>query len=209
MSELSPLGLLNSDFNAKPGSVGPLVPNTYGKIVGENGKSMGPNLPGELLIKGPQVMLGYLDDHDKTAECLSHSGWLRTGDIAHYDEHGYFYITDRIKELIKVRGFQVAPAELEALLLTHDAINDVAVIQIPDDESGELPRAYVVLGASEEAQKTTVEDIKAWVKDRVAPYKRLEGGVVFTDVIPKSASGKILRRLLRDQVKEEFAKKKA
>ncbi|CAB9510951.1 7a-methyl-1,5-dioxo-octahydro-1H-inden-4-yl (Partial), partial [Seminavis robusta] len=84
MSELSPLGTLNSDFNAKPGSVGPLCPNTFGKVVGEDGKSLPPNESGELLIKGPQVMMGYLDDHDKTAECLSHSGWLRTGDIAHF-----------------------------------------------------------------------------------------------------------------------------
>ena len=207
MSELSPLGLLNSDFNTKPGSVGPLVSNTLGKIVGEKGQSLGPNEDGELLIKGPQVMMGYLDDPDKTEECLSHSGWLRTGDVGHYDEDGYFFITDRIKELIKVRGYQVAPAELEALLLTHEAINDVAVIQIPDDSAGELPRAYVVLQATEDAQKTTEEDIKAWVKEKVAPYKRLEGGVIFTDVIPKSASGKILRRILRDQVKEEFAQK--
>lgn len=205
MSELSPLGTLNSDFNTKPGSVGPLVPNTYGKILGENGKSLPAGEPGELLIKGPQVMMGYLNEPDKTAECLSHSGWLRTGDMAYYDEDGYFYLTDRIKELIKVRGFQVAPAELEALLLTHDAVNDVAVIQVPDEASGEVPRAYVVLKDTEEAQKTTDEDIKAWVKEQVAPYKRLEGGVIFTDAIPKSASGKILRRILRDQVKEEFA----
>ena len=205
MSELSPLGLLNSDSNTKPGSVGPLVPNTFGKIVGDKGQSLGPNEDGELLIKGPQVMMGYLDDHDKTAECLSHSGWLRTGDVAHYDEDGYFFITDRIKELIKVRGFQVAPAELEALLLTHESVNDVAVIQIPDDEAGELPRAYVVLGDSEKAQATTEDDIKEWLKERVAPYKRLEGGVVFTDAIPKSASGKILRPILREQVKEAFS----
>jgi 4-coumarate--CoA ligase len=206
MSELSPLGLLNSDFNSKPGSVGPLVPNTIGKIAGEDGKSLPAGQQGELLIRGPQVMMGYIDSPDKTAECLSHSGWLRTGDVAYYDEEGYFFVTDRLKELIKVRGFQVAPAELEALLLTHDAINDVAVIQVPDEKSGEVPRAYVVLKDTEEAKKTTDEEIKAWVKERVAPYKRLEGGVIFTDVVPKSASGKILRRILRDQVKEEFAK---
>ena len=205
MSELSPLGCLNSDFNAKPGSVGPLCSNTLGKIVGEDGKSLPAGEHGELLIKGPQVMAGYLDQPDKTAECLSHSGWLRTGDVAYYDEEGYFFITDRIKELIKVRGFQVAPAELEALLLTHEAINDVAVIQIPDEAAGELPRAYCVLKDTDEAKATTDEDIKAWVKERVAPYKRLDGGVIFTDEIPKSASGKILRRILRDQVKEEFA----
>ena len=144
-------------------------------------------------------MLGYIDDPDKTAECLSESGWLRTGDVAHYDEDGYFYITDRLKELIKVRGYQVAPAELEALLLTNEHVSDAAVIQVADEVSGELPRAYIVL------KDTTVtkEEIYEWIKERVSPHKRLDGGIVFTDVIPKSASGKILRRILRDQAAAE------
>jgi 4-coumarate--CoA ligase len=145
-----------------------------------------------------------LDDPDKTAECLSKSGWLRTGDVAYYDEEGFFYITDRIKELIKVRGYPVAPAELEALLLTHDLINDAAVIQRPDDASGELPRAYIVLKESGKETEETKTEIYEWVKERVAPYKRLDGGLVFTDTIPKSASGKILRRLLRDALVEEL-----
>jgi len=147
---------------------------------------------------------GYLDDPEKTAECLSQSGWLRTGDVAYYDEDGFFYITDRIKELIKVRGYPVAPAELEALLLTHDLINDVAVIQKPDDEHGELPRAYIVLKDPSKATDVTRNEIYDWVKERVAPYKRLDGGIVFQDAIPKSASGKILRRLLRDALAEEL-----
>lgn len=150
------------------------------------------------------VVKGYLDDPDKTAECLSKSGWLRTGDVAYYDEDGFFFITDRIKELIKVRGFPVAPAELEALLLTHDLINDAAVIQRPCGESGELPRAYIVLKEPEKQTEETKTEIYEWVKERVAPYKRLDGGVVFTDTIPKSASGKILRRLLRDALKDEL-----
>lgn len=144
-------------------------------------------------------MLGYLDDPDKTRECLSESGWLRTGDVAHYDEDGFFYITDRLKELIKVRGYQVAPAELEALLLTHEHVSDAAVIQIPDEVSGELPRAYVVMKNDEASAKTTEMDLYEWMKEKTAPHKRLDGGVVFTDTIPKSASGKILRRILRDQ----------
>ena len=150
---------------------------------------------------------GYIDDVDKTKECLSPSGWLRTGDVAYYDEEGYFFITDRIKELIKVRGYPVAPAELEALLLTNDLVNDVAVIQLPDDESGELPRAYIVLKDKEQVDEDQVRDeIYEFVKERVAPYKRLDGGIVFTDAIPKSASGKILRRILRDELKEELMK---
>lgn len=148
-------------------------------------------------------MLGYLDDPERTAECLSDSGWLRTGDVAYYDEDGYFVITDRLKELIKVRCYQVAPAELEALILTHDNVQDVAVIQVPDEESGELPRAYIVLKADEVSQRVVDEDIKAWVKERVVPYKRLDGGVIFVREIPKSASGKILRRILRNQLAAE------
>jgi len=209
MSELSPLGLFTPDSNIKPASVGLIVSSTYGKIIDGSGKSLGPNEDGELCMKGPQVMLGYLDDPDKTAECLSDSGWLRTGDVAYYDEDGYFFIKDRTKELIKVRGFQVVPAELEELLLTNDLVNDVAVIQIPDEASGELPRAYIVLQkkttTTTEDEEATKASIYEWVKGKVAPFKRLDGGIIFTDVIPKSASGKILRRLLRDQVKEEFA----
>lgn len=118
MSELSPIGTLQADDNVKSGSIGPLVPSTFGKIIDEQGNSLLAGEPGELCLKGPQVMKGYLEDPDKTAECLSaKSGWLRTGDVARYDENGFFYITDRIKELIKVRGFPVAPAELEALMM--------------------------------------------------------------------------------------------
>jgi 4-coumarate--CoA ligase len=207
MSELSPLGTLSSDHNVKPGSVGPLVASTHGKVVDNEGKSLGPNQQGELLIKGPQVMMGYWNEPEKTAECLSlTSGWLRTGDVVYYDEDGFFYVVDRVKELIKVSGYPVAPAELEALLLTHDAVADVAVIQIPHVQKGEVPRAYVVLKDTDQARATTDTAIYEWVQDRVAPYKRLDGGVVFTDTIPKSASGKILRRLLRDAVKAEMAK---
>jgi 4-coumarate--CoA ligase len=201
MSELSPLGTVNSDFNTKSGSVGPPVSSTYAKIVDKHGYSLGPHQTGELLIKGPQVMMGYLDDPEKTAECLTESGWLRTGDVAYYDEEGFFFITDRIKELIKVRGYQVAPAELEALLLTHEAVNDTAVIQVEDESAGELPRAYIVLENNEGSQATTATVIYEWVKERVAPYKRLDGGIEFVDAIPKSASGKTLRRILRDRVK--------
>ena len=123
--------------------------------------------------------------------------------------YSQFYITDRLKELIKVRGYPVAPAELEALILTHQAVSDVAVIPVPDEASGELPRAYVVL-KDDSVGKTTEAEIVEFVKERVAAFKRLDGGVEFTDVIPKSASGKILRRILRDHVKSimlEFEKK--
>ena len=205
MSELSPLGTLSTDSNGKTGSIGPVVPSTYGKIIDpDTGQSLGPGESGELVIKGPQVMMGYFNDIEKTKECLSDDGWLRTGDLARYDEDGYFYIEDRIKELIKVRGFQVAPAELEELILHNEHVQDVAVVQVPDEISGELPRAYVVLTPSADKGEVTEDYLTEWVKEQVAPYKRINGGVKFVDQIPKSASGKILRRLLRDEVKKEF-----
>lgn len=203
MSELSPLGTFTNEYNIRSGSVGQLVSNTYGKVVDKDGRSLPANEDGELMIKGPQVMMGYLNDPDKTAECLSADGWLTTGDVAKYDEEGFFYITDRIKELIKVRGFPVAPAELEALLLTHPHLSDAAVIPVEDEASGEVPRAFVTLKEKVAPQSVSEEDIKAWIAERVAPFKRLEGGVTFIDVVPKSASGKILRRILVDRVKAE------
>jgi acyl-CoA synthetase (AMP-forming)/AMP-acid ligase II len=203
MSELSPIATFTSDFNIRSGSVGQLTSDTFGKIVDSTGKSLGPGETGELMIQGPQVMMGYLNDPEKTAECLSEDGWLQTGDVAKYDNDGFFFITDRIKELIKVRGYPVAPAELEALLLTHPKLSDAAVIPVPDEMSGELPRAYVSLKEGVAQDDVTEDDIKEFVKEKVAPFKRLEGGVKFIDQVPKSASGKILRRVLVDQVKAE------
>ena len=124
-------------------------------------------------------MMGYLDAPNITAESLSPGGWLKTGDIAYYDEDGFFYITDRLKELIKVRGYQVAPAELESLLLTHPHIRDAAVIPVEDEDSGQLPRAYISKKLDCISEKVTEEEVKEWVKERVAPFKRLEGGVFF------------------------------
>ena len=144
--------------------------------------------------QGPQVMLGYLNNPEATMECLdSYTGWMKTGDLAHYDSDGFFYITDRIKELIKVKGMQVAPAELEALLLTHEAVQDVVVTGVEDEEYGQLPKASIVLKPGVDVSEN---DMKEWVKERVAPYKQLGGGVAFIDAVPKSASGKILRRMV-------------
>eukprot|EP00594_Rhizosolenia_setigera_P001029 CAMPEP_0178944038 /NCGR_PEP_ID=MMETSP0789-20121207/2920_1 /TAXON_ID=3005 /ORGANISM="Rhizosolenia setigera, Strain CCMP 1694" /LENGTH=505 /DNA_ID=CAMNT_0020623699 /DNA_START=294 /DNA_END=1811 /DNA_ORIENTATION=+ len=212
MSELSPLGTLNSDSNSRQGAIGQLIPSTSGKVVDpKTNENLGPGQTGELMIKGPQVMMGYWNDPVKTSETISSDGWLKTGDVAKYDKDGFFYITDRLKELIKVRGFQVAPAELEALLLTHPSISDAAVIPIDDEYSGELPRAYISLVKQKEqeesSQRLTEMDVQKWVKERVAPYKRLEGGVEFIDVVPKSPSGKILRRLLKDKYRCEMMKK--
>ena len=151
-------------------------------------------------------MMGYLNDPDKTAECLSKDKWLKSGDIAYYDDDGFLFISDRLKELIKVRGYQVAPAELESLLLTHPDILDAAVIPVPDEYSGELPRAYIVLesNCSDNDETQMAESIQKWIKEKVSSYKQLKGGVKFIEQIPKSASGKILRRLLVEVSKDEL-----
>ena len=172
-------------------SIGPPIPDTECRIVDVGtGEDVGPTKQGEIWVRGPQVMKGYLGDREKTAGMLDGDGWLRTGDIGYADEEGNFYVVDRLKELIKYKGYSVAPAELEAVLLMHPAIDDVAVVPSPDEEAGEVPKAYVVLGAPlDEA------DLFSWIADRVAPYKRIRR-MEAIDKIPKSASGKILRRIL-------------
>lgn len=179
----------------KYSSVGTLIPNTDAKIIDpETNKILGPMESGELCVRGPQVMKGYLNRPEATAEML-HGEWLHTGDIAHYDEEGYFFITERLKELIKYKGFQVPPAELEAVILTHADVQDCAVLGVPDEAAGELPRAYVVLKNDRNVKE---EDIAKYTESKVAPHKKLRGGVEFVSEIPKSAAGKILRRVLKD-----------
>ena len=146
-------------------------------------------------VRGPQVMKGYLNNESATKDTIDDDGWLHTGDIGHIDADGHLFIVDRLKELIKYKGFQVPPAELEALLLTHPQIADAAVIGLPDDEAGEIPAAYVVL---KQGQDATAADIQGFVAEKVASYKQIRK-LTFVDAIPKSASGKILRRVLRDQ----------
>jgi 4-coumarate--CoA ligase len=179
----------------RPGTVGVLVANCEARVVDpETGDDLGVGADGELWIRGPNVMQGYLNNPGATASTIDDDGWLHTGDIGHVDADGYWYIVDRVKELIKVKGFQVPPAELEALLITHPAVADVAVVGIPDEEAGERPKAFVVLKPGVSASE---DEIEAFVSGHVASYKRL-GQVAFVDAIPKSPSGKILRRLLRD-----------
>jgi acyl-CoA synthetase (AMP-forming)/AMP-acid ligase II len=201
MTEASPVTHLSPTIDApsRPGSIGQVVPNTEVKIVDlTTGQALGPRQQGELLIRGPQIMRGYLNRPEETAECIDGDGWYHTGDIGYVDDEEWFYIVDRTKELIKYKGLQVAPAELEALLLTHPAILDVAVIRKDDEEAGEVPLAYVVLKPDEASRATAADALMAWTAERVAPHKRIRH-VVFTDQIPKSASGKILRRVLLDR----------
>ena len=150
---------------------------------------------GELWVRGPQVMTGYLNNQTATDETIDEDGWLHTGDIAIIDEHGHMSIVDRMKELIKYKGFQVAPAELEALLITHPKIADVAVIGIPDDEAGELPKAFVTTPPGE---TITLEEVQALVSENLVSYKQIRHLEIIPE-IPKSASGKILRKDLRNQ----------
>ena len=196
MTELSPV--TNVDFSephlATPGSVGPALADTEERVVDlETGeRDLPPGEIGELLVRGPQVMKGYYRNDAATAETITDDGWLRTGDIVRANEAGSIWVLDRKKELIKYKGFQVPPAELEGLLLEHPAIADAAVIGKLDEESGEIPKAYVVRRTGAEVSG---DDIMAFVAGKVATFKRVRE-VEFTDAIPKNASGKILRRTL-------------
>lgn len=191
------------------GSCGSLLPSVQAKIVSIEGTEITKyDQPGELVVKSPTVVLGYLNNPQANRETFQ-DGWMRTGDEAIVKKspqgNEHIFIVDRIKELIKVKGLQVAPAELEAHLLTHPAVGDAAVIPVPDDAAGELPKAFVVKSSSvglEDNDGMLVREIQKYVEEHKARHKWLKGGIQFVDVIPKSPSGKILRRLLRDQERE-------
>ena len=193
MTEASPVTHLSAPGRNKPGSVGLCVPNMECRLVSvETGEEVGAGERGEVHVRGPQVMKGYLGRPEASAETVDAEGWLHTGDVAYADEDGFFYIVDRAKELIKYKAFQVAPAELEALLLTHRSVADAAVIPSPDEEAGEVPKAFVVV---KEGHGLTEAEVLSFVAAQVAPYKKVRR-VEFVPQIPKSPSGKILRRLL-------------
>ena len=197
MTELSPVSHVSHPSSARSGAGGRAVANTECRVVDtKTGEDLGPDQDGELWVRGPQVMKGYLNNPDATASTIDPDGWLHTGDIACIDSDGYMFIRDRLKELIKFKGFQVAPAELEAVLTSHPKIGDAAVIGIPDDEAGEVPVAFVILAPE---QALSEDAVKAHVAEHLAHYKHLHS-VRFVDTIPKSPSGKILRRLLRDGI---------
>jgi acyl-CoA synthetase (AMP-forming)/AMP-acid ligase II len=207
-----------TEWRAHAGSVGQLLPNLEVKYMttpddDSEPKEVPVGQVGELYVRGPNVFKGYHNDPVATAACLSPDGWFRTGDVGYEDADGNLFITDRVKELIKYKGFQVAPAELEGILTGNEAVDDVAVVGIESEEHGsEIPRAYVVPNPKviSPSQRTPAEAAKIaeWLSKRVAPHKRLRGGVKFVDQIPKSASGKILRRMLREQAKNEVTKAK-
>jgi len=195
MTELSPVSHLTPPGWFKPGSVGITAPSTQTRIVDPvTSADLGTGEEGEVWVRGPQVMKGYLNNPQATEATLDPDGWLHTGDLGYVDADGHLYVVDRLKELIKYKGFQVPPAELEAVLLRHPDVADAAVIGVPDDEAGEIPVGYVVLrpGAA-----TSAEEIMQFVAGEVAHYKRIRRLKVI-DAIPKSAAGKILRRVLRE-----------
>uniref|UniRef100_A0A240PPP9 Luciferin 4-monooxygenase n=1 Tax=Anopheles epiroticus TaxID=199890 RepID=A0A240PPP9_9DIPT len=202
MSETS-LGVI-SRLNDKTGSVGKVHKTTFVKVVDlETGTALGPNQTGEICVKGPLVMKGYLDNARATSEIIDGDGWLHTGDVGYYDEEQDFFIVDRIKDLIKYKGFQVPPAELEDVLLSHRKVRDCAVIGVPDEVAGELPAAFVVVQPGE---NVTANELAQHVASKLSPQKQLRGGVFFVDEIPKTGSGKILRRQLRDSLQQWKAK---
>ncbi|KIW05451.1 uncharacterized protein PV09_03340 [Verruconis gallopava] len=182
-------------------AVGEIVANTEVKILKEDGSEADVGEAGEITARGPQITMGYLNNDKATRETFDAEGFLHTGDQGYIDEDGIIHILDRLKEMIKVKGIQVAPAELEDLLLGHSKVEDVAVLGIPDDYSGELPKAYVVLKPDVSKSEHVGRELIAYVKEKKTRYKWVKE-VEFVDEIPKSASGKILRRVLRDQAKK-------
>jgi len=200
LTETSSLANVNPLWKIKVASVGPPVADTLERVVDlDSGRDLGPGETGEVLVKGPQVMRGYWHRPEDTAETLLPDGWLRTGDIGYYDEDGYLYLVDRKKEMIKYKGYQIAPAELEAVLHEHPAVADVAVIPKRDVASGEIPKAFVVRMPGADV---TADELLTFVQSRVAPYKKVRE-VEFVDAIPRTLSGKILRR---DLIEQERAK---
>src|SRR6059058_2269640 len=202
MTELSPgthLVPRGEETVAPPGTVGKLVPSSEARLVDvATGEDVGPGEEGEIWIRGPQRMKGYFGRPEETDTMIDVDGWLHTGDIGRVDEDGWWYVVDRAKELIKYKGYQVAPAELEAVLLGSPDVADAAVIGVYDERGDEVPKAFVVRAPGSTA---TEDDVLAFAAARTAPYKRVRR-VEFLDTIPKAASGKILRRQLRDREKE-------
>ncbi|KAL9595210.1 MAG: hypothetical protein Q9219_006576 [cf. Caloplaca sp. 3 TL-2023] len=195
------------DWDTTIGSVGRLLPNQTAKYMSPEEEEVPVGEVGELWIKGPNIFKGYLNNREGTNNALTEDGYFKTGDVGYQDHKGNFYITDRVKELIKYKGLQVAPAELEGLLASHPKINDVAVVGLYDKEQAtEVPRAYIVPAPGVEGSKAVQADISSWLAAKVANHKRLRGGIRFIDEIPKSPSGKILRRLLKTRTQEEDAK---
>jgi acyl-CoA synthetase (AMP-forming)/AMP-acid ligase II len=198
MTELAPIALPEEDWH--PGSLGRLVPGIEAVVVDrDSGVRLGAGEPGELWLRGPALMAGYLGDEAATTATIDAQGWLHSGDLALFDENGHLFVVDRLKELIKCRGYQVAPAQLEAELALHPAVTDAAVVGRPDEEAGERPVAYVALRSAARPR-----EILEWLAGRVAPYKR-PVEVVVVDEVPRNPTGKLLRRVLVERERDRAA----
>ena len=207
------------EWHSSVGSVGKLLPNMEAKYMtlpddGSDPREVSMGEVGELYLRGDNVFQGYHDNPAATQDSLSADGWFRTGDVGYQDAKGNFYITDRVKELIKYKGFQVAPAELEGILVDNEVVDDVAVVGMESEAHGsEVPVAFVVRSAKSKASGVSAEqeaeNVIKWLDGKVAYHKKLRGGLRFVDAIPKNPSGKILRRMLKKQVQDENSKPKA
>lgn len=204
------------DWNKKIGTIGRLQPNMEAKfceigaedsVGGAPPKELKAGEIGELYMKGPNVFKGYWKNERATKECLDDDGWFRTGDVGYVDTDGDFFLVDRLKELIKYKGFQVPPAELEGYLTDHELVDDVVVVGVVSEQLGtEIPRAYIVRrGGLKAVKEGDAQKIIDWMNAKVANHKKLRGGIKFVEAVPKSASGKLLRRLLKDQARKEYA----
>jgi 4-coumarate--CoA ligase len=186
------------------GSVGLLLANQTIKYMSPEGRELPVGATGELWIKGPNIFQGYLNNVEGTQNTLTKDGYFKTGDVGYQDEMGNLYITDRVKEVIKYKGFQVPPAELEGLLLNHSEVEDVAVIGVyKEDQATEVPMAFIVLAEGIKGDLAKAKEIVGWLDARVSNHKRLRGGIQWVEHVPKSASGKILRRVLKLRVQDE------
>lgn len=197
MTETTATALVTHRLYTNYGSIGWPAASTEVKIVNVDdplNRGLDANICGELMIRSPSIMLGYLKNPIETQKVLGEDGWLRTGDIGSYDNNGDFYITDRAKEMIKVQANQVAPAELEEILRSHAQVLDVAVVGVKHAKFGEAPKAFIVRRGD---QRLTSTEIQEYIAKRCSKFKWLVGGVQFIDEVPKNPSGKILRRELK------------
>ena len=198
LTETSPLAMISHKKTTNYATIGWPAASTEAKIIKyDDPEHIGLDLnqEGELLVRGPNIMLGYLNNPEATANAITPNGWFRTGDVVAYDTEGMFYVRDRYKELIKVKGFQVPPAELEEVFRSHPSVEEVGVIGVPHQRFGEVPKAFVVLKKGSQA---TEKELDEFLTGKVSEFKRCLGGIKFINELPKTQSGKILRRELRE-----------
>ncbi|GAA5927406.1 hypothetical protein JCM1841_000462 [Sporobolomyces salmonicolor] len=209
MTETTSIGLIpDTQKELVPGTAGQLLSSMEARLVDADGKDVKVGEAGELWLRGNNIMLGYHRNEKSTRETLTDDGWLMTGDVCERDHDGYYRIVERTKDLIKYKGFQVAPAEVEGVILSSPAVADCAVIGVwSEEQATELPRAYIVPDPKHAKSETLCKDVANWVADKLAPHKRLRGGVIVLETIPKSASGKILRKDLRVMAAQETESK--